>query len=432
LNETSFDDLDAWLDYVARENWQTAGMGLSRMETMVERLQLRRPGRHVITVAGTNGKGTTCLALERLILLSGSRVGTTLSPHIDRFNERIRIQGEELSDDEICKAFAAVERARGDLTLTYFEYSTLAALWTFAKSDLDFAILEIGLGGRLDAFNVIDPDTAVITSIGYDHEELLGPTLEDIGREKAGIFRAGQKVILGSSMPASVLGCARALKLQPLRLGQDFHIGVDPASRTWRLTDNEGARFESVPLGQCAPSNLALAWMAARTAGVMPTQNQPSRLKWLQDVSATLKIPGRMDTRVWRGRIIVRDVAHNPDGIGFLCRELADRGLSPKLLCCAMLMGKAHRRVYETLSNQFTGQWLLFDSQGDRAMSAELLRDSIGVSELATVPVSGLPERWLSATEPGDVILVFGSFSAVEQSSRLFDSPLKDPRNIRE
>lgn len=421
MSETSFDDLDAWLDYVARQNWQTAGMGLSRMQSMVERLHLQRPGRHVITVAGTNGKGTTCLALESLILKSGYRVGTTLSPHIERFNERIRVGGNELSDVAICQAFAAVEKARGDLTLTYFEYSTLAALWTFAQSDLDFAILEIGLGGRLDAFNVIDAHTAVITSIGYDHQELLGPTLNDIGAEKAGIFRAGQKVTLGDKMPDSVAACARSLDLEPLALGEDFRTVVDATSRTWQFRGPQGLQIDSIPLGQCAPGNLAIAWMAARAAGVFATQKQASAEDFLKGVSGELKIPGRMQTRIWQDRIVVRDVAHNPHGIAFLCRELADRGLVPKLLCCAMLTGKDHRGVYEALSCHPKAQWLLFDSQGDRAMTAQALRESIGAAGLETLPISALQQRWLSATEPGDVILVFGSFSAVEQSHRLVD-----------
>ena len=198
-------DLNNWLAHISSQHEQVIDMGLCRMQDMVQRLDLACPAPKVITVAGTNGKGTTATAIEALLLAHGLSVGTTLSPHINRFNERIRISGVQASDAKICAAFAAVDAVRRDLPLTYFEFSALAALWCFKDAAVDVAILEIGLGGRLDAFNVVDADIAVITSIGLDHQEYLGDTRELIGAEKAGILRAGQQqVILGADMPQSV------------------------------------------------------------------------------------------------------------------------------------------------------------------------------------------------------------------------------------
>ena len=202
-----------------------------------------------------------------LLLAAGHSVGTTLSPHIDRFNERIRIGGAELSDNAICDAFAEVEAVRNGMSLTYFEYSTLAALWSFREANLDFAILEIGLGGRLDAFNVIDADTAIITSIGYDHQEFLGDTLDEIGREKAGVFRRDQTLILGPDLPESVHAHARALDLDPIVAGEDFDVltnGPEP----WSISGSAYA-IESIELGNCAPQNIALACVATIECGAI-------------------------------------------------------------------------------------------------------------------------------------------------------------------
>ena len=180
------EDLPSWLEYISQQHPEVIDMGLGRFSQVQRSLNLKQPAPKVITVAGTNGKGSTARVIEALLLDAGYSVGTTLSPHVWRFNERIRIDGEEASDATICAAFAAVDVARGDLPLTYFEFSALAALFCMAQSQVDFAILEIGLGGRLDAFNSVDADVAVITSIGLDHQAFLGNTREempdDLGR----------------------------------------------------------------------------------------------------------------------------------------------------------------------------------------------------------------------------------------------------------
>ena len=167
-------DLEKWLAFIEQQHVKDIDMGLERMNLMIERLKLDFSDQKVITVAGTNGKGSTCVAIEQMLISHGLKVGATLSPHVIRFNERIRLQGEELSDRVICESFELIEKTRDEIPLTYFEFSSLAALLVFAQHDLDIVILEIGLGGRLDAFNAIDADIGVITSIGYDHQEFLG------------------------------------------------------------------------------------------------------------------------------------------------------------------------------------------------------------------------------------------------------------------
>ena len=201
-------DLPAWLSYLEQLHPKTIDLGLERVAEVRQRLDLN-PTFPIIAVAGTNGKGSTCAMLEAILLAAGYRVGLYTSPHLLRYNERVRINGEEASDAALCEAFAAVEQARGEVSLTYFEFGTLAAVWLFARAGLDAAILEVGLGGRLDAVNAFDADCAVLTSVDFDHMDYLGDSRLAIGYEKAGIFRAGKPAVCGEfDLPYSVLAHA--------------------------------------------------------------------------------------------------------------------------------------------------------------------------------------------------------------------------------
>ena len=204
-------------------------------------LCLGKPAKHVITVGGTNGKGSTVAFIEAIARAAGLKVGAYTSPHLLRYNERVRIDGSEASDAQLVSAFEAVEVARGDTTLTYFEFGTLAALWLFQQSDLDLVVLEVGLGGRLDAVNIVDPDVAVITTVDIDHVDWLGNDRETIGREKAGIARAWKPLVLGEvDSPSSVLRHAYAIGANAIRLGSDFfHEPVDATHWRWRDTGFE-------------------------------------------------------------------------------------------------------------------------------------------------------------------------------------------------
>ena len=403
------EELPSWLEYISQQHPEVIDMGLGRFSQVQRSLNLKQPAPKVITVAGTNGKGSTARVIEALLLDAGYSVGTTLSPHVWRFNERIRIDGEEASDATICAAFAAVDVARGDLPLTYFEFSALAALFCMAQSQVDFAILEIGLGGRLDAFNSVDADVAVITSIGLDHQAFLGNTREAIGGEKAGILRSGQRVVLGKNMPESIYARCRALSLTPRCWGEDFCSRSVDAETSWELTRSYGHDI-TVPQTRLASHNIAVACEAV--ADVV----ELSRERILR--CADLAIPGRMDICEAQGRVWVHDVCHNPDGAEFFMGELVARGIVPSFFICAMLDGKDHLKFFQTINDKTAGegQWAFVDSQGDRALAGQALADIVGLPDAGIGTMERAIDLARAQTGHGDVIVIFGSFNAVEQS----------------
>ena len=396
--------LDLWLEYIGGHDWQTVDLGLGRLREMLKRMNIERPAPHIITVAGTNGKGTTSIACDALLSAHGYSVGTALSPHIERFNERIRLNGQEANDETIVAALATVEQYRGDLPLTYFEYCVMASFHLFVEHEVDVAVLEIGLGGRLDGFNVVPANCAVITSIGLDHQAFLGDTREQIGREKAGILATGQTVYLGADMPESVLQISRDLDLQPRRYGVELGTLVD--GQSWSLQSEELC-IDAIPLGPLAPHNLALAILAVNSFAAV---NEAVTRRVIGD----LKIRGRLEHRHWRGRELYIDVAHNPDGLEFLFQQLAMRQIEPSVLCCAMLQDKDHVGVGQTVTRHSDARWLFTDSHGERALPGKTLQQNMGLPG-AVRGAESLSDFLASETKPGDVILGFGSFSMVEQ-----------------
>jgi len=225
-----------WLEYIERQHPKSIDMGLERVREVAARMELERPAEWVITVAGTNGKGSTVAFLEAIAREAGWSVGAYTSPHLLAYNERVRIDGRDAEDADLVAAFEAVEAARGGTLLTYFEYGTLAALWLFQRAGLELAILEVGLGGRLDATNLVDPDVAVVTTVDLDHQDWLGEDRESIGLEKAGIARAWKPLVLGDDdPPASVLRHAYAIGASAIRAGCDFFFeAINPSDVTPR------------------------------------------------------------------------------------------------------------------------------------------------------------------------------------------------------
>jgi dihydrofolate synthase / folylpolyglutamate synthase len=408
-------DLDGWLAYISEQHWQTIDMGLRRMQAMVNRLNLQQPAAKVITVAGTNGKGSSCYAAEAMLLQDGKSVGVTLSPHVSRFNERVRINGAEADDELLCCAFAAIDAQRKDLPLTYFEFSALAALWCFREQKVDVCILEIGLGGRLDAFNVIDADIAVITSIGLDHQQFLGETREAIGAEKAGILRPHQQVVFGPDMPETVLQAAAQLSLKPVVVGDSWQVRPDAENSTWSLFENNVCRLSEQRYYQCAPQNLVIAYLATHCL-------TGSSVAVIADVNPLLRMPGRMQQRLVNGRRIVLDVAHNPAAAEFLAREMAQRHWQPKLIVCGMLRDKDHAGVYAAIAKQTDAPWWLLDTDGERSLTAAELRKRLPEASLTkSMPWENLLTELSTATQSGDVILAFGSFDLVARINELID-----------
>ncbi|MCC7248474.1 MAG: bifunctional folylpolyglutamate synthase/dihydrofolate synthase, partial [Lysobacter sp.] len=234
-NATAPRNLDAWLAYIESHHPKAIAMGLERCREVARRMGLAAPARRVVVVGGTNGKGSTVAFLEAIARAAGWRVGAYTSPHLLAYNERVRIDGRDASDADLIAGFEAVEAARvapglDPIALTYFEFGTLAALWLFARADLDLAVLEVGLGGRLDAVNLVDPDVAIVTTVDLDHRDWLGDTVEAIGAEKVGIARAWKPLILGDDdPPSSVLGHAYAIGASAVRIGCDFFFerGMD-------------------------------------------------------------------------------------------------------------------------------------------------------------------------------------------------------------
>ncbi len=410
--------LEHWLDYIGSQHPADMALGLDRVADVARRLNLSNPAPFVVTIAGTNGKGSTTMALEALLLGSGLTVGSTLSPHMSRFNERIRVNGVEASDAAICEAFARVDEARGEVPLTYFEFAALAALWCFRAVEVDVALLEIGLGGRLDAFNLVDADVAVVTSIGLDHADYLGSDLEGIGREKAGIFRTGKDVVLGD-VTASVHQAARALGCRALTLGDG--IRISRGERTWdyrcELLD---VAFREIPLGPLAPENCALAITAATLVLESLGRSMPSDASAL----AGVRLAGRMETHSYGDRLLVLDVAHNPAAAQFLSAELEARWPGRRFVAIyGALADKDAAGVVSAMAGRVT-DWLLISSRGWRAQSASALAEKVGLEPRGEFENAGAAlETAVSLTGPEDGILAFGSFSAVEQVRALLIVP---------
>ncbi len=307
--------LAEWLEYIERQHPKTIDMGLDRVREVAARMRLKRPAKKVITVGGTNGKGSTVAFIEAIARAAGWKVGAYTSPHLLAYNERVRIEGADAGDADLVAAFEAVEAARGDTLLTYFEYGTLAALWLFERSQLDLAILEVGLGGRLDATNLVDPDVAVITTVDLDHQDWLGGDRELIGFEKAGIARAWKPLVLGEDdPPASVLRHAYAIGASAIRAGCDFFFQPTDAGH-WRW--REVGYAVELPLPKlAAPAqmrNAATAIAALRALG----KKLPSAV--IAEGVANANVAGRLQRFEREGVEIVVDVGHNPQA----ARELA-------------------------------------------------------------------------------------------------------------
>ncbi|MFD1297303.1 bifunctional folylpolyglutamate synthase/dihydrofolate synthase, partial [Lysobacter gummosus] len=315
-----------WLSYIERIHPKSIDMGLERIRIVWQRLDLQRPGREVITVGGTNGKGSTVAFIEAIARAGGRKVGAYTSPHLLAYNERIRIDGRDAGDADIVAAFEAIEAARlgsgedAQIALTYFEYGTLAALWLFERAGLDLAILEVGLGGRLDATNLVDPDVAVVTTVDLDHQDYLGEDRESIGFEKAGIARAFKPLVLGDDdPPSSVLRHAYAIGASALRAGCDFFFeaGDDGAHWRWREVGYEA----ELPMpALSAPVQLRNA--AVAIAALRALERAPSDEELAQGVAAA-RVAGRLQ-RFERGGIeILLDVGHNPQAARALAAWLA-------------------------------------------------------------------------------------------------------------
>ncbi|MCI2244644.1 bifunctional tetrahydrofolate synthase/dihydrofolate synthase [Xanthomonas sp. PPL568] len=412
----SMNTLPEWLAYIERQHPQDIAMGLERVRAVAARMRLTKPAKHVITVGGTNGKGSTVAFIEAIARAAGWRVGSYTSPHLLRYNERVRLDGEEASEADLVSAFAAVEAARGDTALTYFEYGTLAALWLFQQATLDLAVLEVGLGGRLDAVNLVDADVAVITTVDIDHTDWLGNDREAIGAEKAGIARPWKPLVLGEiDPPSSVLRRAYAIGANALRAGSDFfHEPIDAERWRWRDVGTE----LQLPLPQLrAPVQRANA--ATAIAALRALRRSLPRSAYAEGIAAA-RLRGRLQPCVRDGVEVLVDVGHNPQAARELAAALQAQPVAGRTCAVfAALADKDAAGVVEALAAQVDA-WHLAGLGGNRGQSAAQLRARLASTAAAEAGVAESVAQALQATlaqaRPGDRVLVFGSFHTAAEA----------------
>jgi dihydrofolate synthase/folylpolyglutamate synthase len=416
--------LTQWLHRLETVHPKAVDLGLDRVLTVANTLQLLPVKKPVVTVAGTNGKGSTVAVLEALISEAGYRTGAFTSPHLLRFNERVRISGVDASDDEIVRAFAVIDQARGALSLTYFEFAALAALLIFEARELDVVILEVGLGGRLDAVNIVDASVAIITSIDLDHQEWLGNSRGEISLEKAGILRRGCPVVIADPAPAPEL-LARVLEVAAspaLYLGRDFSVAVVGEQWQARLqTSGGGVRTLSAPTnGSLLPENIGAAVQASLLLGIEFDD------RCVAAALAKVAVVGRRELRQVAGRDYVLDVAHNPASISKLLEFLDVNSCKGRKICIFSAMSdKDIPGMIDATAGHFDAWFLGDQPRNTRAAGAAEIAALLEERGEAMVSISkNLRQafrRAQSVVQEGDRVVVFGSFSTVATILPLLD-----------
>ena len=416
--------LAQWLARLETLHPNPIDLGLERVAAVARALALLPVGVPVATVAGTNGKGSTVAVLEAVLSQAGLRTGVYTSPHLLRFNERIRVGGVEAGDEEIIAAFEAIDAARGDTSLTYFEFATLAALVVFRDRVVDVLVLEVGLGGRLDAVNIVDPTVAVITRIDLDHQSWLGTDRASIAREKAGIVRRGAPVVIGDpDPPASLLAGAREAGAAPIVcLGRDFR--VEQVSGQWRgvLVNRDGRSrtLPTQPAGPLLPANVCAALQAAVLLGCEFSDEQ------LGEALSRARPRGRCERRQWAGREYVLDVAHNPAAVNNLVEMLNASICKGKTIALFSVMNdKDIPTMIRAAAGCFSAWFVADQANNPRAARggdvAALLRAEGQARVSQSRNLRQAFRRAQAVMAEGDRLVVFGSFYTVAEILPLLD-----------
>ncbi|WP_375750755.1 bifunctional tetrahydrofolate synthase/dihydrofolate synthase [Vibrio sp. HN007] len=398
--------LPMWLDYLENIHTSAIDLGLDRVEVVADKANLRKPAQTIITVAGTNGKGSTCAIMEAILLDAGYKVGVYSSPHLIRYNERVRINGHALADQRHSQAFAFIEQQRGDTSLSFFEFGTLSALKLFQEEQVDVILLEVGLGGRLDATNIVHHDVSVITSLAVDHVDWLGDDIEVIGYEKAGIFRGDKPAICGQpDAPSSVAAHADDIGAKLYQVGYQFRYQENKDTWDWYCGafDMQALPKPSLPL-----PNAATALTALGVSGLEITDvNVVNGLK-------NAKLAGRMQ-RVSGAPTIILDVAHNPHSAEYLVTQLQKQYPGKKIHCVlGMLKDKDIEATIAVLEKSVI-DWYLGSLEGPRAATAEeLSQHTSSRAKTYGSPTLAFKEALVSA-EKDDVLIVAGSFYTVAE-----------------
>jgi dihydrofolate synthase/folylpolyglutamate synthase len=415
-DNTRMQTLADWLAHCERLHAKNIELGLERVNAVAQRMGIKFDC-PVITVAGTNGKGSTCAMLESIAMHGGWRTGVYTSPHLVHFEERCRIGGESVQAAALLPHFERVEAARGDVSLTYFEFTTLAIMGLMASSGLDLAILEVGLGGRLDAVNIIDTDCAIITSVDLDHMDFLGPDRESIGTEKAGIMRAGKPAVVSDpSPPQSVIAHAKAIGADLWRLGEDFQFSGDKQQWSWSGRDR---RYSGLAYPALRGAN-----QLANAAGVLAAltalrERVPVTAQAVRNGLAMVELPGRFQIVPGQPALVL-DVAHNPHAVAALAANLDAMGFFPNTHAVFGAMAdKDLEGIFKRLL-PLVERWYFTDLASPRAAKAADLhalwqrlntRTDV-VASSHQDPVQALNAAVANA-DPADRILVFGSFLTV-------------------
>jgi dihydrofolate synthase/folylpolyglutamate synthase len=408
--------LAGWLEYIEGQHPQSIALGLDRVNVVRDQLALK-PVFPLITVGGTNGKGSACMMLDTILGCAGYRVGTYTSPHLLHYNERVRIHNREAGDADLMRAFAAVEQARAvcNVPLTYFEFGTLAAVWLFCQNKVDVAVLEVGLGGRLDAVNAFDADVALLMSVGLDHMDYLGDTREAIGFEKAHIFRPGRPAICADAEPpATVTEYAAGIGADLLLIGRDFSYQAQP--QQWSYRGPGGDRHGLPPPALRGSFQLANA-SACITALDALRGRLPVTAGNIRDGLVRVENPGRFQALPGRPTVIL-DVAHNPHAAAALAANLAQMtGYRNTLAVFSMLKDKDVGAVARVLRGH-VDHWLVAPLEGARALPVAELEQYLRAAGV-TAPITlcaNIAEacgRAYQMAGDGDRILAFGSFLTV-------------------
>lgn len=411
--------LSEWLRWQESLHPSRIDLGLARVGSVLDGLAIRRSAGPVFTVAGTNGKGSAVALLERFMIQAGTRTGTYTSPHLLAYNERIRIDGRAVGDDDLIGAFERVDRARGKIPLTFFEFGTLAAFCVFDDHLCDAWLLEVGMGGRLDAVNVVDPDYSIITTVSLDHQEFLGSAVEDIAAEKAGILRPGRPAFYGDwPLPAAVRRVADGFRCELRCLGEHFDFTPSKPGWAWR--------GESLSLdGLRYPAHATSAQL--RNASVVLAaieQHAPSLLENPRAVEAAVcgaSPPGRFQI-IRREHEWVLDVAHNPQAVETLRAQLATLPSSPETTIVIGILSDKNLEAFAEALGPLARRWISCTVEDVRARDASVIATSLRGLGIEDVSEADTPHRALALareqTSPGGRIVICGSFRLVGPALR--------------
>jgi dihydrofolate synthase/folylpolyglutamate synthase len=416
----NFSTLQDWLSYIERLHPKTIDMGLDRVKVVAQRMAIRFDC-PVFTVAGTNGKGSTCAMLESILSQAGYRTGVYTSPHLVHFEERLRLLGEPVKAGELVVSFERVEQARiaGDtqISLTYFEFTTLAILDRMTRASLDAAILEVGLGGRLDAVNIIDTDCAIITSIDLDHMEFLGKDREAIGREKAGIMRTGRPVIVSDPVPPqSVLDHAMDIDADLWRFGRDFNFSGDKQQWGWA---GRGRRYSGLAYPALRGANQLFNASGVLAALTALRERLPVTAQAVRNGLAFVELPGRFQIVPGQPALVL-DVAHNPHAVAALAANLDAMGYYPTTHAVFGAMADKDLAPMLARMGPLIDRWYFTDLPTARASSAQALlaswqaqnKRAQATASTHADPLQAL-QAAMAAADPADRIVIFGSFFTV-------------------